>query len=393
MKNKKYILFGLLFSLFFNFAFADYELENFKLKDQLLTQERGLHHKDLSLASDIEIWKYWGDVSGFYHGAGHRIDVFAEYSLTQRITLNADLIFVNGSISSGYLGNTREELLFGATWKFSENSSLRLLDLGKITIASGGFVEKAYASGGYYFYKSDKWTFRSYILGTSSIDVSGDLYTISVERDFSFGSLGLITYLFSRGLDFSSGDKYEPLHSLFFNSQSTQSLILNVEAGYNIDAKKHYHVVKLGFKSESKKFKLYLQKRYYEELITTYMDSNVYDYIPLNLMDRNYTNPQNIFGTNSSVDARGAHLDLAYQLSKRLSYEGMHEFVQIKHGQDQEEKFFYNEKFKYSLKKQRNNSYIFGYLTNKTLVSPFFKYDTDIYNESFIVGLGLKIFI
>lgn len=393
MKNMTYTLFCSLVSFFFNIAFANYELENHKLKDQLLSQQRGLHHKDLSLASDIEIWKYWGDVSGFFHGAGHRIDVFAEYSLTQRITLNADLILVNGSISSGYLGNSRDELLFGATWKFSENSSLRLLDLGKITIASGGFVEEAYASGGYYFYKSDKWLFRSYILGTSSIDVSGDLYTISAQRDLFVGSLGFVTYLFSRGLDFSSGDKYEPIHSLFFNIKDSLSLILNVEAGYNIDAKKHYHVAKLGFKNKSQKFKLYLQKRYYEELITTYMDSNVYDYIPLNLMDRSYTNPQNIFGRNTSVDTRGVHLDLAYQLSQRFSYEGMHEYVQLKYGQDREEKFFYNEKFKYSLKKQRNNSYIFGYLTNKTLVSPFFKYDSDIYNESFIIGLGLKIFI
>lgn len=59
---------------------------------------------------------------------------------------------VNGSISSGYLGNTREETLFGATWNFSDRAKLRFMDLGQITIGSGLFVEDAFASGGEYIY-------------------------------------------------------------------------------------------------------------------------------------------------------------------------------------------------------------------------------------------------
>lgn len=46
------------------------DLKNYDLREQLKEQNRGYLVKNFSIASDIELWKYWGEVRGFYHGAG-----------------------------------------------------------------------------------------------------------------------------------------------------------------------------------------------------------------------------------------------------------------------------------------------------------------------------------
>lgn len=394
MNNINVILLLLGFLIFRHNYTHSQDLKNYDLREQLKEQNRGYLGKNFSIASDIELWKYLGEISGFYHGAGHRIDIFAEYELTEKLQLNLDFFMVNGSISSGYLGNIREETLFGATWNFSDRAKLRFMDLGQITIGSGLFVENAFASGGEYIYEGSDLRVIAHITGTSIISLAGDLYSLAIEKDNSAFKYGFLTYIFTEGRDFESGDSFEPLTGLYLNATNEISAIYNLEFTYNPDEYKYAFLGKLGFKFGNKdNFKVYGQYRKYESFVTQYMTDNFYDYIPLSFMQRNFTNSQNILASVTDVELYSLHFDFNIKINDHITLESSHEYIDLKRNSNNDRKFFFSERLSYSLEEKMNNSYFFTYVTNRTLVNDSIRYDNNIYNEKIIIGAGLKILL
>ncbi len=380
-------------SLFLSSCIFAKELVNQDLYSQLQEQKRGYSTKKFSIASDVELWKYWGDVVGFYHGSGYWIDIFAEYNLTDRVSLNLNQALVNGSISSGYLGNYRNVSIFSMNWEFSEKSAIRLFDLGPLTIGSGVLVEDALVSGARFHYQFSDYRFEAIISGTSVISVDGDLYTFSFEKESSKKRVGFLSYIYSRGLDFKSGEKYEVLPSLYFVSQKESRFIYGFEYAYNVSEQKNIYLLKLGHSFFDGGVEFYTQYRHYDSYGVSYFDNELYDYIPLSLMDRNYTNSQNLLGDSLERSITSLHLNFNFQINNRLSYLGTHEYVYTDYKFTDQKQLFINEKLYYSLKDYRNNSYLFTYITNKTLGSTNFRYAQDIYNEKYIIGLGIKLFL
>ncbi len=369
------------------------KLKNNELEEQLITQERGYINESFSIGADLELWKYWGNNESIYHGAGYWLDIYSQYKLYENLNINLKTIMLNGTISNGYLGFQRTRHVLSIDWDINDKSNLRLLDLERVTVGAGIFVDDSYISGGIYSYQTD-YKFYALVSGTSVINKQGDLYSFSLEKEYKYSSLGLSTYTFSKGTDLSDSDKLENNLGVYIKPTQDSDSVHNIEAVINPENSKYAYSIKLGHQFFNKNIQLYAQHRIYDKNVNSYTRFSRYSYIPLELIERDFVNPQNIFYSTGKTKVYSGHLNYSFKLNDLLSLEGSHEYVDLEQPDFKFQKFFYYEKLKYDLGKNKNNSFVYLYLTNKSLNNKSINFNSDIiYTRDNTVGLGFQIFI
>lgn len=171
----------------FGYAESPFEVrtKNYFLKEQIEADSSHRFipsHDFYSFVADVNIWKYWKDISSYYHGPGYWADTYLEVRPFSDLRANLRNIFVNGSTSYGYNQTSYIRSILGVTWTpdilpVGWNFMMRFFDLDRETMGSGLFFEDREMSGLLLQVHSDQYFFKLRLPGTGVLQKGGDLWS------------------------------------------------------------------------------------------------------------------------------------------------------------------------------------------------------------------------
>lgn len=182
----------------------------FLLNEDLKSQLEGDRNRTLpktdkfSMAVEAEVFQTsYGfgssndEEKDFYHGTGYWVPVRLEYQVSPETFVNLKSIFYSGTTSSGYgdRGTTGLLNFFGITYKPKTSLGdmyIRLIDLGRLTLGHGMFVDRKETSGAHFILKNGKTKYRLLFEGTGGVTSVGDL--MYGEATINNDILGLAFY-------------------------------------------------------------------------------------------------------------------------------------------------------------------------------------------------------
>ncbi len=326
-------------------------LTNYDLGSTVAQQPwRKLPRSDVfALATDVQVWKSWGNEYDYYHGAGYWVDFFSEYKVHPDLVINGKLSFVNGTTSYGYNGANRFYQQMGVTWTpgiFGEGWStlMRFFDLDRQTLGAGLWVDDLELSGFFWQIRKGDYFYQLYLPGTGGVLIPGDLFgqeLFARNQDFDFGISSYyfhqVSYEVSEVPGVISIEKQDvsPTTGIFIRSRPDQPPIYGFELG--VREGKWAGAGAVGYQNTTEdnfKWRGSLHYHQFQRGFAGVIAGRAQkDFLPYNVIDRPYDNPINELKRSDDVLTVSARLALRKKLGDHWYFESLNEAGRIQYRQ------------------------------------------------------------
>lgn len=315
-------------------------------------------------------WRALG-TEEFYHGFSYWIQGRTQFTPNPYLQINIRSLLYSGSVSYGYGRPTGFYNLVGFSGLWPETIlggeiRGRAMDLERLTVGAGNFVEDFESSGLRLDWSTDRWRVRLQAEGTGVFVLQDD----TINLDISYGPewVGLGGIWWTEAMD----SRRKPLAYLYSIVPWTDYFSTKAEIDYK-DKRMAYLLALVGnWKNDRWAVEGALQGRFYEEGVGEGFVGEINQiYVSFDQLDKAYTNAKNVFVNDDDVVVVAAKLDFTYALSERWQLFSLNEVGEFQYRQlDADKYYFHRYGFNFFPTSDRKDSLTF-YGSNKVLRDSF----------------------